>query len=247
SSEDDDDDDEEEASKEDEEEEEGHLVLANSAALPIIDPVPSTRLYRAQKIVKLQPPMAASTKALIVEYASAPTPLSPPPSLLSPWSSPFPQIPSPPLLILSLPLPLPSSPTHTSPTYANVPLGYIAAMIQSIATLPSPVPSPPLFEVGESSTAATARQTGHTLAHRVDYGFVDTVDASIRASESRVMTAMEEVNERVTNLATTQRQDAHELHIRDEDAQDDQALLRAQISLLTRDRRYFRSMASSYL
>ncbi|GJS27533.1 putative reverse transcriptase domain-containing protein [Tanacetum coccineum] len=102
------------------------------------------------------------------------------------------------------------------------------------------------FEIWESSTATAARQTRHTLARRVDYGFVDTVDASIQASESRVMTAVEEVNERVTDLATTQRQDAHELHVCDEDAQDDRAFLRAQISLLTRERRYFRSMASSY-
>ncbi|GJR23056.1 hypothetical protein Tco_0971583 [Tanacetum coccineum] len=50
------------------------------------------------------------------------------------------------------------------------------------------------------------------------------------ASEGRAMTAVEEVNEGVTDLATTQRQDAHEL----------------QVSLLTRERRYFRSIASSY-
>ncbi|GKD58844.1 hypothetical protein Tco_1296353, partial [Tanacetum coccineum] len=30
------------------------------------------------------------------------------------------------------------------------------------------------FEVGESSTVAAARQTGDTLARRVDYGFIDT-------------------------------------------------------------------------
>ncbi|GKA06441.1 putative reverse transcriptase domain-containing protein [Tanacetum coccineum] len=72
------------------------------------------------------------------------------------------------------------------------------------------------------------------------------MDASVRASESRVMTAVDEVNARVTDLASTQRQNAHELHIRDEDAQDDRALLRAQISILMRDRRYFRPMASSY-
>ncbi|GKG45700.1 hypothetical protein Tco_0498146, partial [Tanacetum coccineum] len=47
------------------------------------------------------------------------------------------------------------------------------------------------------------------------------------------MTAVEEVNKRVTDLATTQRQDAHELYVHCEDAQDDRALLRAQISLLT--------------
>ncbi|GJS28081.1 hypothetical protein Tco_0488701 [Tanacetum coccineum] len=73
-----------------------------------------------------------------------------------------------------------------------------------------------MYEIGESSSAATARQTRRTLARSVDYGFIDTVDASIRASESRAITA------------------------------DDRSLLRAQVSLLTRDIRYFRSMAYSY-
>ncbi|GJZ32322.1 hypothetical protein Tco_0577758 [Tanacetum coccineum] len=73
------------------------------------------------------------------------------------------------------------------------------------------------FEVGESSSPAAARQAGQTLAHRVDYGFVDTVDTSIRASESRAMTAIGEVNERVTDLAATQRQDAQELYVHYED------------------------------
>ncbi|GJV49894.1 hypothetical protein Tco_1440106 [Tanacetum coccineum] len=41
------------------------------------------------------------------------------------------------------------------------------------------------FGVGESSSVVAARQAGHTLAHRVDYGFVDTVDASIHDFESR--------------------------------------------------------------
>nr|GFA85723.1 hypothetical protein [Tanacetum cinerariifolium] len=100
------------------------------------------------------------------------------------------------------------------------------------------------FEVGECSTIATARQAGHTLARCVNYGFIDTMDTSIRAFESRVMTTVKEVNKRVTYLATTQRQNAHELYVRDEDKQDDQDLLRAHISLLTRERRYFRTMAS---
>ncbi|GJZ94251.1 putative reverse transcriptase domain-containing protein [Tanacetum coccineum] len=182
---------------------------------------------------------SVSTKALIAEFASAPTPPSP----LSPWSSPLPQIPSPPLPVLSPPLPLPSPPTHTSLTYADAPLGYKAAMIRSRAASPPPVPSPPLllpstthrddipeadmplqkrarfstpasgFKVGESSIAAAARQARHALTSSVDYGFIDTVDASIRASESRAMTAVREVNERVTDLAITQRQEAQELYV----------------------------------
>ncbi|GKG25749.1 hypothetical protein Tco_0398895, partial [Tanacetum coccineum] len=37
------------------------------------------------------------------------------------------------------------------------------------------------FKVRESSIAAAARQTGHTLARRVDYRFIDTLDASTLA------------------------------------------------------------------
>nr|GEV67860.1 hypothetical protein [Tanacetum cinerariifolium] len=98
--------------------------------------------------------LPAINPAHIAEYASASIPPSPPPSLLSPLSSPLPKITSP---LLLLPPPL------TSPTYASEPLGYRAAMVQ--------------FEVEESLTAAVARQTGHTLAHKVDYGFIDTLDA----------------------------------------------------------------------
>ncbi|GKC25948.1 hypothetical protein Tco_1028098, partial [Tanacetum coccineum] len=54
---------------------------------------------------------------------------------------------------------------------------------------------------------------------------------------SKAMTAVREVNERVTYLATTQGHETHEIQVRCEDAQDDQALLRAQVSLLTRERR----------
>ncbi|GKB86177.1 hypothetical protein Tco_0958449 [Tanacetum coccineum] len=58
---------------------------------------------------------------------------SPPPSPLFPWSSPLPQIPTPPLPVSSSvpvsPLPLPASPTY--------PLGYRAAMIRQRAEAPS--------------------------------------------------------------------------------------------------------------
>ncbi|GKG06999.1 hypothetical protein Tco_0329968, partial [Tanacetum coccineum] len=45
------------------------------------------------------------------------------------------------------------------------------------------------FEVGESSSADAARQAGYTLAHRVDYGFIDTVDASICAAKCEAIIA----------------------------------------------------------
>ncbi|GJZ32321.1 hypothetical protein Tco_0577757, partial [Tanacetum coccineum] len=130
----DDDDDEQEAFEDDDEEEEEHLAPADSSVIPAIDPVssvedteafetdesaptpvPSLRHRTAMMSVRPQIPMSYTTEALIAEYASAPTPPSPPPSPLYPLSSPLLQIPSP-------PLPLPPPPT-TSPTYAEAPLG----------------------------------------------------------------------------------------------------------------------------
>ncbi|GJS83502.1 hypothetical protein Tco_0750043, partial [Tanacetum coccineum] len=79
-------------------------------------PFAQTRLYRARKTVRLEPPMSASMKARIAEYAAAPTPS---------------------LTIASLPLPLPS-PLTTSPTDAGAPLGYRAAGIRIKAAAASP-------------------------------------------------------------------------------------------------------------
>ncbi|GJW74287.1 hypothetical protein Tco_0133657 [Tanacetum coccineum] len=152
-----------------------------------------------------------------------------------PPRSPQTMIPSLPLPVPSPTLPLPSPPTYIIPTYDRAPLGYRAAMIQLRAAspsthhllLPSKIPPPPFllpsiahkydiletdmplqkrarftaptsrFETRESSTAAASRQTGR------------------------------EVNERVIDLATNQRQDAQELYVHYEDAQDDRALLRS--------------------
>ncbi|GJV02193.1 hypothetical protein Tco_1335762, partial [Tanacetum coccineum] len=131
----DDDDEEPFEDEEDDEEEEEHLAPANSSAIPVVDPVPSagdteafetdesaptprppqiripfaqTRLRRARKTVRPEPPMSASMEARIAEHAAAPTP---------------------PLPVASSPLPLPS-PLTTSPTDAGAPLGYRAAGIR---------------------------------------------------------------------------------------------------------------------
>ncbi|GKD08684.1 hypothetical protein Tco_1188369 [Tanacetum coccineum] len=183
--------------------------------------------------------MEASMEASIVEYVVAPTPPSPPPSPLTPLSSPFSQIPSPPLPLPSPPTH--TGPTYGEAPLGYRAAMIRSRAVSPSTHHPLEIPSPSLllqstthrddlpeadmplrkrarftaptgrFEVGESSSAAAARQAGHTLAHRVDYGFVDTVDASIHASDSRAMTVVGEVNERVTDLAATQRQDAQEL------------------------------------
>nr|GEY22001.1 hypothetical protein [Tanacetum cinerariifolium] len=259
----DDDDEEEESSKEDndddekeeeeealeedkDEEEEEHLALAYSAALLAIELVPSaeetepfktdesaatqppppqtiiplfmTRLHREKIFVQPHTHPSPSTEALVVEYAFAPTPPSPPPSPLSPLSSPLYRILSPPLLLPplhnSLPMLIPSPPLYVpSPS-----------LLLPSANRRSDIPEADMlswkwlclttltsrFEVRDSSTSTATGQIGYTLA--------------------------QEVNKRVIDLATTQRQDAHELYAwsRSEDrSMALEALIRAQEARIT--------------
>nr|GFC30145.1 hypothetical protein [Tanacetum cinerariifolium]GFC30193.1 hypothetical protein [Tanacetum cinerariifolium] len=137
---------------------------------------------------------------------------TPAPSPLSLLSSALPHIPSP-------PLPPTTSLTYVEPPLGYRAAGIRLRAISPPTHHPSEIPSPPLlllsiihrddlpeadmpiqkrahftaptcrFEIRKSSSAG-ARQVGHTLAHTVDYGFIDTMDASIHAAESRAMTAV---------------------------------------------------------
>ncbi|GJU80146.1 reverse transcriptase domain-containing protein, partial [Tanacetum coccineum] len=143
---------------EDEEEEEEHLALVDSI-LSVPDSVPQLRrqnllrlmsLCKARKTVRPYSPMAASTKALIAEYASAPTPPSPFPLSLLP--SPLPLIPSLPLL-----LPL--------PTCMDI-IPEADMMLQNKVRFTNP-------SYRESSAAATARQTRTALTREVNERMTD--------------------------------------------------------------------------
>nr|GEX54306.1 reverse transcriptase domain-containing protein [Tanacetum cinerariifolium] len=116
----------------------------------------------------------------------------------------------------------------------NIVLALIAKYA-SAPTPPSPSPSPlsppssPLSRIPSPPLLLPPLHTNPTYAR--------LIFPRLRCClERRLMTTVEDANKRVTYLATTQRQDAHELYVRHEDAQDDQAFLRAQISLLTRER-----------
>ncbi|GKC27720.1 hypothetical protein Tco_1035014 [Tanacetum coccineum] len=89
--------------------------------------------------------------------------------------------------------------------------------------------STPRGETRESSATAAARQPGSTVAHRVDYSFVDTVDANIRASERRTMAAIEVVNLRVSYQVDVRRRESEEFYSRHQDAQEDHVAVRAEI------------------
>ncbi|GKB64664.1 hypothetical protein Tco_0920850, partial [Tanacetum coccineum] len=122
--------------------------------------------------------------------------------------SPLSQIQSPPT---HHPLPLPAPSTSRKADILEAELPPRKRLLLSAPT--------PRFEIGESSTAAPARPPRSTVARRVDYGFVDTLDASIHASEQRAMAVVES------------------------DAQDDRAALRDKVDRL---RRYLSSLCTTH-
>nr|GFB94844.1 hypothetical protein [Tanacetum cinerariifolium] len=232
----DDGDDEEESSEDEEddemdveadEEEEEHPAPADSIVVvpTAADQAPSaeeTEPFETDEFAATPPPHPAYRMTARISIP-APVPMpawtdsevarllaisSPPASPLSPWSSPPPQIPFPPLpLILSPPSPVLSP---APPPSLIRSLGYRAAMIQlrdeaaSTSLPPLQLPSAsrredrpevtlppqkrldialgPRYEVGESSSATAARLAG---GFRADYGFVATVDREIMRDPER--------------------------------------------------------------
>ncbi|GJY82305.1 hypothetical protein Tco_0495681 [Tanacetum coccineum] len=240
----DDEDEEEESSEDDDDKEEEHLAPADLIVVAslAVDHVPSAKetepfeidesaatppppppVYRttSRMSVRSHAPIPFPSEAEVARLLALPTPPSSP---LTPLSSLLPQIPPPP----------------TSPTYAHLPLADIPeADIPPRKRLLLTAPTP-RFEVGESSTAATARLSGSTVAHRVDYSFVD---ASIRASERRTMASIEVVNLRVSYQADVCRWESEEFYTRHQDAQSDRAALRNEVDTL---RRYISSLCTTH-
>ncbi|GJR52269.1 hypothetical protein Tco_1402790 [Tanacetum coccineum] len=169
------DDDEDEPS--DDEEEEEHPAPADSTvvALPAADQAPSaekTKPFETDESATIPPPHPAyRVTARISIPAPVPTPIwskaevarllaisTPPSSSLPPWSSPLPQIPSPPLPPILSPLPvsppipqIPSPPLPVSPPLPQIPLP------------PLPVSSPVLV-LSPSTPASPIRPLGHRAA-----------------------------------------------------------------------------------
>ncbi|GKF55083.1 hypothetical protein Tco_0165423, partial [Tanacetum coccineum] len=132
----------------------------------------------------------APIEAYITEVASAPPP--PPsflPSLIRPPrtraamaqmraatpSTYHPLLPSGTPPLLPIPLPVPSTSRRADIPEAETPP-------QKRLLLTTPRPS---CEVRESSVAAAARQSGPTMAHKVDYSLVDTIETRFRDTERR--------------------------------------------------------------
>ncbi|GJU18208.1 hypothetical protein Tco_1146174 [Tanacetum coccineum] len=138
-------------------------------------PFAQTRLRKARKTIRLEPPMSPSMKARIAEYAAAPTPPSPPPYPLSPWSPPLPQIPSSPLPPLPVSLFIPPLVDHRE----DIPKVELPPSKRLCLTALTS-----RYEAGESSTAAPRPTRDPT-----------------EAVKEVAPTTLEGVNARVTELA----------------------------------------------
>nr|GEV43383.1 hypothetical protein [Tanacetum cinerariifolium] len=202
SSDDDDDDDE----KEDEDEEE-HLAHAGSTvvASPAVDHEVLARLFAlhtpppSSPLSPLSSPPTSPTYAQALLGAIAQIRATAPSTHHSLLPSRKPQL---------LPIPLPAQSTSRR---ADILKADMPPQKRLILTAPTP-----RFEVGESSIDVAARQPGYTMARRIDYSFMDTVDARKRARSF--------------------------MH----DAQDDRVVVRAEIEILRRDRLDYSDKDSGY-
>ncbi|GJS93695.1 putative reverse transcriptase domain-containing protein [Tanacetum coccineum] len=166
---------------------------------------------------------------------------TPPPSPLTPLSSPLPHIPSP-LFPASppasvLPASPPASPILTTPEITLPPRKRLGIDLG------------PRYEIGESLAVAATRPIG---GRRADYGFVGTMDTEIRrqraeevgyrirdvwvdpreAVEEVAPMTLEGVNARVTELTAVQEQDTQDIYAVIEDTQDRQTQIYQSVETL---------------
>ncbi|GKC66899.1 hypothetical protein Tco_1099497, partial [Tanacetum coccineum] len=214
------DDEDEDEDEDEEEEEEEHPAPADS--------VPPVHRMTARISIRDEPSISLPPREEVERLLALTTP---PPSPLTPLSSPLPHIPSPPL-----PASPPASVLPASPPASPIrPLGYRAAMIRLRAETPStshllplPTSSPPLqYEIRKGSSAAAARPTG---------GHV-WVDPRETVEEVAPMT-LEGINTRVTELTAVQEQDTQDIYAVIGDTQDRQTQIYQSVETLVDDSQY---------
>ncbi|GJR54478.1 putative reverse transcriptase domain-containing protein [Tanacetum coccineum] len=157
------DDDDDEDEDEDEEEEEEHPAPADS--------VPPVHRMTARISIRDEPSISLPPREEVERLLALTTP---PPSPLTPLSSPLPHIPSPPF-----PASPPASVLPASPPLQLLSSDHRTDMPE--ITLPPRkrlgINLGPRYEIGESSAVAATRPIG---GRRADYGFVGTMDTEIR-------------------------------------------------------------------
>ncbi|GJT05943.1 hypothetical protein Tco_0840405 [Tanacetum coccineum] len=268
-----DDDEDDDVDIEEDEEEEEHLALADSTAIALlaVDQAPSveeTKPFETDESTAIPPPHPAyRVTAKILIQDEPPIPFwsdtevarllaipTPPPSPLSPWSSPLPQIPSLPLplilspLLVSPPLPVSSPPPAIPIRPSDAP----SSGTPPLLPIPVPTLSPPLHLLSTDCradkpevTLPPQKRLGITLGpryevgeslsaptarppggFRVDYGFVAIMNREI----------MRDLERDMTEFTTRVRQYTDEIYTRLDDEQTERQLMAGRLNMLYRDR-----------
>ncbi|GJY90768.1 hypothetical protein Tco_0505964 [Tanacetum coccineum] len=216
-----------------------------SSPLPQIS---SPSLLVSSPVLVSPPPLPASPTyplgyraAMIQLRAETPSTSHPLPSSTSPLGAPP---------LLPIPLPTPSPPLLIPSTVCRAGVSEVTLPPRKRLCIALGL----RYEVGESSSAPTARPTGGL---RLDYGFVATLDDEIRRDLERDVgyritntwdemlvgmpgaptTDDTELGRRMIDFVTAVRQDTNEVYGRLDDAQDDRLLMSGRLNMLYRDRR----------
>nr|GFA97513.1 hypothetical protein [Tanacetum cinerariifolium] len=269
SSEDDADDDMDIEADAEKEEEEEHPAPADSVvvASTAADQAPSaeeTEPFETDKFAATPPPHPAYRMTARISIP-APVPMptwsdsevvrllamsSPPASPLSPWSSPPPQIPFPPLPpILSPPspaastshsLPLPSpfilSPTRSDAPSSRTPL--LLPISASTSSSPLQLPSASRREDRPEVTLPPWKRLGIALGLRYEVGESSSAAAARPAGGLRgaPISIDTELGRYMRKFETRVRQDMDEIYMRLDDEQSERQLLAGRLNMLVRDR-----------
>nr|GFA72133.1 hypothetical protein [Tanacetum cinerariifolium] len=176
----------------------------------VVDPVPSTKETKPfetdESIATLPPAYRTTVRMSIQAQTAIPFPSeaevdrllaipTPPPSPLTPLSSPLPWIPSP-------PFPVPSLPT-TSLTYTKAPLGYRAVGIWSTGGFRAD------YDFVGTIDANIRRDPNREIGYRI----IDVWEDPYEIAEEIPATDVAELGKRMIDFFTTIRQDTDEIYV----------------------------------
>nr|GFC28260.1 hypothetical protein [Tanacetum cinerariifolium] len=204
-----------------------HLAYRTIARISIPAPVPM--------------PAWIDSKVVILVAIS-----SPPASPLSPWSSPLPHIPFPPLPPILSPPSLVLSPAPPPSPIRS--LGYRAAMIRLRDEATSTSHSPPLqqpsanqLEVLGQITALLPLWTERScvIQREVGYGITNSWDKIVETLQGAPVSTDTELGRYVREFEMRVRQDTDEIYMRLDDEQTERQLLAGRLNMLFRDRRAY--------
>ncbi|GJX32465.1 hypothetical protein Tco_0242320 [Tanacetum coccineum] len=247
----------EEEDKDEEEEEKEHLVLTNSVPPPACRTTARMSIWDQTPIPF--PPVVEVDRFLAIS--------TPPPSPLTPYSSPLPQIPSPPLLSrVTIYFPSTIILPHTRASVAMMrtaaPSTYILASQSKtppsgtppLLPIPLPTLSPHLLLLSTVCRAGVSevmlpprKRLCIALGSRFKVGKSSSAPTArptggFRADYRFVNTLDDEIRrdpkrKRMIDFVTTVRQDTNKIYGKLDDVLDDRSLMSGQLNMLRRDRR----------